>query len=173
MGGSSSSPRKITLENPDENVIKITENVVERLQNVKEREPGKHSSPEKSKSSINYDVSRADGEIITSQQIRREVNNEIEKNNAYWQKRLKVLQEGYRQINTELEEEYNKAVKEVNETIGKHFVNSGFPDTCKESQSNIIQCYNLNRDQPLLCSKEVQKFNICVSDRMNLMLKAE
>ena len=101
------------------------------------------------------------------------MNNEIEKNNAYWENRLKVLREGYQEINAELEEEYRKAVQEVNRTLGKQFVRKDLPDTCKESQSNVIQCYNLNRDQPLLCSKEVQMFNDCVSNRMNTMLKTE
>ena len=173
MGGSSSSPRKITLENPDETVIKITDTVVERLQSANEQEKGKRR-PEEPKPSIPHEArSYSDALPATSHQYRRSLDDEIEKNNAHWEKRLRKLQDGYVEFNTELKREYTKAVAEVSQTLGEQFVSKDFPDTCQESQRNVLECYSLNRNQSLQCSKEVQKFNNCVSSRMNTMMKAK
>lgn len=171
MGGSQSNPRKISLENPDEQVFKLTESAINRI-----RETTKEittEEPEKQNSTVDHDVSDSNIVFITSQQIRREVNNAIDKNNAYWENRLKVLKDGYRKTNIHLEEEFNKAVKEVNQSLGKHFTSNRNEDSCKQSKKNVIECYNLNKNQPLLCSEQVQKFNECVTHEMSIMLKTK
>ncbi|XKL59574.1 hypothetical protein PGB90_000590 [Kerria lacca] len=172
MGGSQSAPRKITINNPDDaSIIKITENVVDRLQEASKQE----SDYEKIGNTNSSVSSNKDAVYITSQQIRRELDREIERNDLYWENRSKKLRNGFNKINTDLKEEYNKAVKEVNQSLGDHYVNinRNYMEACKQSQNSITECYNLNNKQPLLCSEEVQKFNDCVTNGMNIALKVE
>lgn len=186
MGSANSSPRKVTVSNPNEaSIIKITENVVDRLQEANRQENAGRpkadtaSGPSDRKETTDFRVSGSSvaGEaiFITSHQIRSEINREIEKNNTYWESRLKVLRDGYRKINAELEDEYNKAVKEVNQSLGEQYLSGNKTDleTCKQSKSSVIECYNTNKNKPLLCSAEVQKFNECVSNKMNTLLRVK
>lgn len=177
MGGSQSVPRKVSVENPDDNVIRITDNVASRLiqPSTQEVDVPKKQQRLVSTSDVNVDTSDSSATYVTSHQIRRELNNEIDRNNTYWENRLNILRDGYRKISVELEEEYNKAVKEVNQSLGKHFTGSGKDEvqSCQQSRKNVVECYSLNKSKPLLCSEQVQKFNDCVASGMSLILKSK
>lgn len=163
MGGGQSAPRTMTMENPDESVIKITENVVDRLQGSTKTAEAKQEL-----SSAVSPPAATNAVYVTSQAIRREVDKEIAENDAYWGSRMKILRDGYRKISGELEEEYNKATKEVNQSLGKRSVKGKDANSCKESQVSVIECYNQNKDRPLLCVSAVEKFNECVSNCTSL-----
>lgn len=170
MGGGQSAPRKVTVDNPDETVIKITENVVDRLQGA-----GKGEARREAISVASSQPAGGDAVFVTSQAIRREVDKVVAENDAYWESRLKILREGYRKITNELEEEYNKATKEVNQSLGQNTVKGNATDanSCKQSQASVVECYNQNKDRPLLCASQVQKFNECVSNCTSWTVKAK
>ncbi|KAK7586056.1 hypothetical protein V9T40_003932 [Parthenolecanium corni] len=170
MGGGQSAPRKVTVENPDDTVIKITENVVDRLQGATKSETRREPT-----SVASSQPAGVDSVFVTSQAIRREVDKVVTENDAYWESRMKILREGYRKITNELEEEYNKATKEVNQSLGKNLTKGNAVDanSCKKSQASVIECYNQNKNRPLLCANEVQKFNECVSNCTSLTVKTK
>lgn len=181
MGGKLSAPHKLTFENPDGPArIAITENVIERLQSGLEQQgsmPDKSTAPasvtDRPPSNAGKFQSDNTGSAVyvTSHQIRKQIENEITENNVYWENRLKKLRDGYRRLNADLEDEYNKAVTEVNQSIGIETTGKSDPKSCKQSQSTVVECYKTNRHQPLMCADEVLKFNECVTHNMNATLK--
>lgn len=184
MGNSKSAPRKITIDNPeDATVIVVTENVIDRLQDIKPptssyvpvSPPSPPPQPPQPKETPVTSTETVTGTVyVTSHQIRNHIDAAIEDNNAYWQNRMRVLRDGYDRINSELKSEYDKAITEVNQSWGKQFLASEKNDleSCKQMKQEVIQCYNSNRDRSLLCSEQVKNFNQCVSNQTNALLKA-
>lgn len=186
MGSAKSVPRKITIDNPeDATIIKVTENVVERLQDMKTSKTPTATAtatatsdqsplPPKSLSSAD-NVTTAATVYVTSHQIRNQIDAAIDNNNAYWENRVKALREGYSRINAELKNEYDRALAEVNQSWGKPYtVNEKDYDTrsCKNTQQEVIKCYNSNRDRSLLCYEQAKHFNQCISNQTSVLLKA-
>ncbi|XP_065203668.1 uncharacterized protein Chchd3 [Planococcus citri] len=183
MGSAKSVPRKITIDNPeDATIIKVTENVVERLQDMKTPKTPTATAtsdqsplPPKSLSSASADnVTTAATVYVTSHQIRNQIDAAIDNNNAYWENRVKALREGYSRINAELKNEYDRALVEVKQSWGKPYTVNEKDDTqsCKNTQQEVIKCYNSNRDRSLLCYEQVKHFNQCVSNQTSVLLKA-
>lgn len=185
MGNSKSVPRKITIDNPeDATIIKVTENVVERLQDIKTQAApaptSKPPPPPKSPARKETPAAAASENVttgtvyVTSHQIRNHIDAAIEDNNAYWEKRIKTLRDGYDRINSELKTEYDRAITEVNQSWGKQYLGTEKNDleSCKKTKQEVIQCYNANRDRSLLCYEQVKNFNQCVSNQSNTLLKA-
>jgi len=167
MGAGQSAARKATVENPDESAVRITENVVDRLQRISvdtQREPT---------SSRAATATPAEAAYVTSQALRREVDRGIAENEAHWQSRMRALRDSYREISDELEAEYTKATEQVDRSLGENSVASGVAaNLCLQSRDSVVQCYTRNQDQPLLCSSQVLKFNECVSNRSSLTVRA-
>lgn len=158
MGSSQSSPRKVTLENPNEAIIEISESVIDRLDEANKSDQKQQESVSSSPSSMPID----NATFVTSQEIRRQVDKVIQENDSFWQSRMKILRDGYQKIGAELEAEYQKATKEVDYLEG-----STINDSCKSSQALVVDCYSQNPDRPLLCANEVQKFNECVCSSLS------
>lgn len=167
MGAGQSAARKATVENPDESAVRITENVVDRLQRISvdtQREPtsGRPAT-----------ATPAEAAYVTSQALRREVDRAMAENEAHWQSRTRALRDSYREIGDELEAEYTKATERVDRSLGENSVASGSAaDSCSQSRDSVVECYTRNQDQPLLCSSQVLEFNECVSNRSSLTVRA-
>ncbi len=197
MGAGSSAARKITVDNPEDGgaVIKITENVVGRLREgavtvTNRTDSANYGSASESKSSsgvstsLDYKSPSSDAEgnvLFVSRHIRRQMEDELERNNQHWENRLKILRDSYNKIDDELRREYRAAVAETNRISAATNANGKrsmveSSSSCKMVRDKVIQCYNLNRMQPLACSKEVEKFDQYASGGVSsspTMLKVE
>lgn len=68
----------------------------------------------------------------------------------------------------DIQDEFNRSVEDVEKKIRPLQQTS----VCGEVQSKVLECYRLNKQQPLKCAKEVKDFVECVqSVRMNLLQK--
>ncbi|KAK7593063.1 hypothetical protein V9T40_007815 [Parthenolecanium corni] len=161
MGSSQSAPRKVTLENPNETIIEITDGVINRLDGANNSEK---IQPESVSSTQPPSINENAAAFVTSQEIRRQVDKVVQENDNFWQSRIKILRDGYQKIGVELEAEYQKATKDVNHSLGTHFGDGNASnDSCRSSQASVVDCFSQNSNRPLLCANEVQKFNECVS----------
>jgi len=177
--GSSQSTRKISISNPEvDGLIKVTENVVDRLRSntvvadttsVPVREESQKEGFESTPAST---ATTTVPDFTSSLQIRREIEGEIKANNYYWESRIRKLQEAHRRINHELSSEYQKALTDVDKYFAKLSVKTDV-DSCTDSKQLLVDCYKRNKHRSLLCSKEVQHFNDCVDKRTNVLLQAK
>lgn len=162
MGSGQSLPRKVTLENPNEKIIEITDNVIDRLDGVNK---SVQIQGESVSSSPPPTVGSNATLFVSSQEIRRQVDKVLQESDNFWQSRMKIMRDGYQKIGAELEAEYQKATKEVKHSLGADLDGSNATnDSCRFSQASVVDCYSQNPDRPLLCANEVQKFNECVSN---------
>ncbi|CAH2238207.1 MICOS complex subunit mic25-a-like [Pararge aegeria] len=84
----------------------------------------------------------------------------------YWAHRIECLKNDHQQINQILEEEYQKTIDNTNKLfhppkISQEKLQKLKP--CFEWRAKILQCYEDNPRQPLICSAVVQEFSNCVS----------
>ncbi|CAH1102170.1 unnamed protein product [Psylliodes chrysocephalus] len=166
MGGSSSATRKLTVENDDPtSVIKVSEEVVDRLRGsnvVRTKEPqyGKPPPDQGGQFPLYWNPSN-----LTSQQIQHLTANELQKNDQYWQQRIKNLEEKHKKMNQVMEDEY---VKAVNEFTAKK-IDRKLPP-CKETEHAVKECYLEYPREPMRCAKVVQAFQECVDLKRNTLL---
>ncbi|XP_050301378.1 uncharacterized protein LOC126739647 [Anthonomus grandis grandis] len=174
MGGSPSKTRKLTVENNDpNNVIQLSEDVVDRIRGVTQtvrNEEALHTPVSPVVSPIQppaglpvymYEPS------LTSLQLRQANVAELKKNDDYWQNRIKSMEESHKTINEVLDKEYKKALEEFK--TGKPAQNlKEIP--CLESKKAVMKCYRENCDQPMKCAKIVQAFQECVDYKRTCLL---
>lgn len=177
MGSTGSVPRKLTINNPDDaTIIKVTENVVDRLQEANTKEDASLPQNAIKKTEFldgNSVLDSKEAVFISSFNIKSQIENAIEKNDKYWENRIKLLRDVYRKINVELKNEYDKAITEVNQSLGKQYLTNdkGNLQLCQNVRNDVIQCYNANKNRPLLCHEEVKNFNQCVFNQTDIALK--
>ncbi|PSN50453.1 hypothetical protein C0J52_04964 [Blattella germanica] len=172
MGGTqSTNTRTITIQNDDPNsVIKVSDSVVKRLKGAKEEEKENQPvSPPQSKvtsSLSHYHYGRGPK---TSVEIQQDKQAALRENDEYWGKRVKTLEDNHMNINKRMEEEYKKAVKEVEELFAKLPSKEQQPP-CSYAGQYVKKCYQQNPKEVLKCAREVEAFAACVDmKRVNLL----
>ncbi|XP_014262442.1 uncharacterized protein LOC106674313 [Cimex lectularius] len=181
MGGQQSR-RVVSVENDEPPLISVSYGVIERLSNSKaksEPEPEAEEEktpkiaephPQKSRTrnfAVN-DFVHAGEEIkykglpyVTTKEIQQALDDEIKKNNAYWEEKLAKQKESYENTNKILEHEYLKISQQMEKYLPK--VSEKVPQQdCNERTQLVLSCLQKHKQQPLLCSKEVGEFNSCV-----------
>ncbi|XP_021934870.1 MICOS complex subunit MIC19 [Zootermopsis nevadensis] len=146
MGSSqSTNTRRISIPNDDpSSVIKVSDSVVQRLKGGTEV-PRSQSE------------SRPDKEAA------------LQENDQYWERRLKTLEDNHMLISRKMEEEYRKAVDEVEELFSRLPAKREQPP-CTIAGQYVKECYQKNPREVLKCSKEVEAFAACVDmKRVNLL----
>ncbi|XP_063395073.1 MICOS complex subunit MIC25-like [Cydia fagiglandana] len=87
--------------------------------------------------------------------------------NDYWNQRLDALKKEHQLINKIVEKEYEKTVERAKKyyepptTLTIEKIKKIKP--CLDCRLKIMQCYEENPHQPLVCSEVVQAFTQCVA----------
>ncbi|RZC36666.1 uncharacterized protein BDFB_003076 [Asbolus verrucosus] len=169
MGGSQSRTRKLTVENDDPtSVIKVSDDVVQRIKNSQEARPAPESSfqqqappqqpPLVQQPTFMYEPN------VTSVQLRQVNIAELKKNDRYWENRLKCQQANHQKINEIMEAEYKKAVEEMEVPAASRTSSKALPP-CQDSKKAVMKCYIENPHEPMKCAKVVQAFQQCVDTK--------
>lgn len=175
MGGSQST-RKISIDSDEAvGVIRVSENVAQRLKNINNNDGGKgnatvpNTQPQVPVNNQNVNIyqQHSDGvyipqPYITSTMVRQQIEKELEQNDQYWEKRIKTLKDNQSQITHILESEFNKAYKEAENKFPKITKSNAVP--CQDLKSKIVDCYKNNANHTLNCSSLVNEFTTCISD---------
>ncbi|KAM3967923.1 uncharacterized protein ACR2FA_011475 [Aphomia sociella] len=85
--------------------------------------------------------------------------------NDYWAHRIDHLKKEHNCINKIIESEYQKTITNTNKTYEIPSLNQERTlkvKPCFEWRAKIMQCYEENPHQPLMCSPAVQAFTQCV-----------
>ncbi|CAH1784687.1 unnamed protein product [Owenia fusiformis] len=144
MGGSSSTTRKVTVEESEGNgVVKISEDVVRRLK-------GESTVPV-----IGDKSERLSGIEVLD---RKKHDKEMKNLQAYYEERLQYLEQMNSQLYQTTTDQFAKAVQEVEQK----FLKQTSSPVCQELQSEVVACYNANPKQTLLCSAQIKAFTDCV-----------
>ncbi|XP_063217163.1 uncharacterized protein LOC134527974 [Bacillus rossius redtenbacheri] len=170
MGGSQST-RKITVENVDpSNLIKVSDNVVKRIQGASENptvkeDQNKPTGTESETFSEPANVPAYRYEPVptfTSLQVLQDKEAQIKQQDEFWRRRIEKMKEDHKQINQIMDFEYNKARQEISELF-RH-VPTAVQDVvpCQLEKSAVARCYSDNPRKTLNCAKEVQQFSTCV-----------
>ncbi|CAH1169648.1 unnamed protein product, partial [Phaedon cochleariae] len=173
MGGSSSKSRKLTVENDDPtSVIKVSENVVDRLrgnQTVRQDYSGTQGSvPQVQGGMVAAAPFFMSEPSLTSLQLRQANIAELKKNDEYWERRINALEQSHGIMNDVLNQEYNKAVEEFK--VQKNQVSGIKLPACKESEQAVMECYQCYPNEPMRCAKVVQAFQECVDMKRTCLL---
>ncbi|XP_045462647.1 MICOS complex subunit MIC19 [Harmonia axyridis] len=170
MGGNTSRTRKITIENDNAaNVIKVSDDVVERLKGKQKQV--RSQEPEDSTLSASNNVSILGVPLflqepsLTSLQIRQQKLEELKKNDEYWENRIKNLEDCHRKINDIMEDEYKKTLDNKKVPLKDTKEISKLLPPCHEVQLEVIACYKQNAKNPMNCSNIVQAFQDCVDEK--------
>ncbi|XP_075216759.1 coiled-coil-helix-coiled-coil-helix domain containing 3 [Lycorma delicatula] len=166
MGGQQSA-RRITIDNDEPyNVIKVSEEVVERFKGAVDGN-AKPNSPRSPSSTVHIQPkniqSKTDDEdgTVTSLDVKKQYEEELKQNNEYWQNRIKALQDSQDKIQITWNEEYKRAIDDIEKCFPSRSGNKDVP--CSDKKSLVISCYKKNSKQPLLCANEVQEFSDCLN----------
>jgi len=91
--------------------------------------------------------------------LRQERELELKKVEDYWRHKLKTVESKYVNLNKLTSEEFAKSVAEV-ETLYKK---ESCGPICEDMEKSVIQCYQENPKQSLVCSGIVKDFSQCVA----------
>ncbi|XP_069684638.1 MICOS complex subunit MIC25-like [Periplaneta americana] len=147
MGGTqSTNTRRISIPNEDPaSVIKVSDSVVQRLKGGTEVKEIRSEPPPPDREAALRD------------------------NDEYWQKRLKAMEESHVLINKKMEDEYKKAIKEVEDLFSRLPAKREQPP-CSNAGQFVKNCYQQNPREVLKCAKEVEAFATCVDrKRVNIL----
>lgn len=180
MGGTqSTNTRRISIPNEDPaSVIKVSDSVVQRLKGGTEVKEIR-SEPPPPVSQIQSDADKVTssfphsnyGRVTpkTSLEIRQDREAALRDNDEYWQKRLKAMEESHVLINKKMEDEYKKAIKEVEDLFSRLPAKREQPP-CSNAGQFVKNCYQQNPREVLKCAKEVEAFATCVDrKRVNIL----
>nr|CAD7458124.1 unnamed protein product [Timema tahoe] len=171
MGGSQST-RRITIDNTDPSaVIKVSDDVVKRMQGASEKTgqvSNTNISPtlnisDDSEVPVVLTSPRLSGFLpaMTSLRILQEKEAEIEALDDYWRKRIEKMKEDHKLINQTLDEEFNNAKNEIRDLF--HHVPGKYQSPpCQVEKDIISKCYHDNPKKVLVCAKELQQFAACL-----------
>ncbi|XP_023953782.2 MICOS complex subunit MIC25-like [Bicyclus anynana] len=84
----------------------------------------------------------------------------------YWTQRIESLKNDHQEISHIIEQEYQKTIDNTYKLIHPPKITQEKIQKikpCFDWQAKILQCYEDNPRQPLMCSAVVQAFTICVS----------
>ncbi|XP_022185988.1 uncharacterized protein LOC111045002 [Nilaparvata lugens] len=167
MMGAQQSSRKITIDNEEpNNVIKLSEKVVERLKGsiVKEDDSpatARTTVKQPAPTFVDNSYSQDQKQRPSDNEIRAQYEEVIKQNNQYWENKVKSLMENHYKIDGIYDSEYKKALKDVEENFPRQPIkNPTLP--CQDKKKIVLECYQKNKNQPLLCAREVQDFSNCM-----------
>ncbi|KAL0281397.1 UNVERIFIED_CONTAM: hypothetical protein PYX00_002395 [Menopon gallinae] len=182
MGAAESTPRRITIPNENQ-FIKITDSLAERLlacQKKSEKSAAEEKAKEKARDAecppteadknvrdyensgdalINYYY----GPSVTSLRVLQAKEKELKESENYWSKRIENLEQQHVELKQVMEDQYHKAVDEINNQVPRPPPDTPFP--CMEHKNRVLSCYSKNSKQPLLCAEAVTEFADCVTNR--------
>ncbi|XP_034834409.1 MICOS complex subunit MIC19-like [Maniola hyperantus] len=147
MGGSQST-RKLSVDN--ENAIQVSQEALDRIQDqLNARQAEQPQSKPQYAPPPYYDTLK---------------QQEHAAEEAYWARRIENLKRVHEKINSGMQIEYQKTLKEANELFdlvkADKVVNKLPP--CQEEKAKMLECYSSNPNKSLLCSVLVNEFNDCV-----------
>jgi len=153
MGGSSSSPRAVTIT-PDESVVTISEDVARRIlgrpelaeRSSQPSEPIERKVLYKSTASTSHD----DHEFIE----------------GHYERRIKALERQNAVLQQTNEAAFADAVKEFDAKFLKHRFSE---PVCVELQQAVERCYASNEGSTLACVDHVKAFKECVQKHRQAM----
>jgi len=91
--------------------------------------------------------------------LRQERELELKKVEDYWREKLKTVESKYVNLNKLTSEEFAKSVAEVEQLYKKETCGP----ICQDMEKSVIQCYQDNPKQSLVCSNIVKDFSKCVA----------
>ncbi|KAJ9584473.1 hypothetical protein L9F63_021167 [Diploptera punctata] len=179
MGGAqSTNTRKLTIPNEDPTgVLEISDSVIERMRGGREGKEEKPESPPVSQlhSPVRQVTSslphyyHGRGTPKTSLEIQQDKQEALKENDEYWAKRVRIMEDNHMKINQRMEDEYKKAVKEVEELFARLPSKEEQPP-CSYAGQYVMKCYQQNPKEVLKCAREVEAFAACVDmKRVNLL----
>ncbi|XP_064606534.1 MICOS complex subunit MIC19-like [Liolophura sinensis] len=148
MGGSGST-RRVVVEEDSEGagVVKISDSVVKRLKETGDF-AGLPSPPEPREKPLPK----------PEKLPRFERDKHARDLEAFYQDKLRALEEKNALVYRTTKEQFAKAVEEVEQKFLKHTGSA----LCQDFQQQVYQCYKANSDKTLMCSPEVRQFTSCV-----------
>lgn len=144
MGGSSSTTRKLEIENP--NVITLSDKVVERLRGQEQPGPADHGS-----FSVPTYVQPS------SLQVQKVVQQELEENDKRWEQRFSRINDSQIAQNRKVEYEYKRtyeSVKKLLPAIGEGVLSKA----ALEKENGVLDCLANNKGAPLNCTDTIKDY---------------
>ncbi|KAL8621155.1 hypothetical protein ACOMHN_004826 [Nucella lapillus] len=154
MGGSGSTRRVVVEEVDGSGVVKISDSVVKRIRG---EEGGAGDAPPTPSPNMHRPPSMSDKSRAMVQDIE-----------SFYTHRLRELEDRNSELQKITNEQFVKAVQEVEQKFLKH---TSTP-VCQNMQSKVYECYLDNPKQTLNCSAQVRAFSTCVERaRQNALLR--
>lgn len=150
MGGSGSTRRVTVQEDDGPGMVKISENVVKRLVGQDE-------------ASVSKQAEYQPGDRMG---LSRREEDDLHKIEQYYQEKIHVLEDRNNQLFEEQKHQFAEAVQEVE----KKFLKTTASPICQDLQTAVLECYQNNPNQTLLCSAHVKAFNECVQQQRERIL---
>ncbi|XP_074644773.1 MICOS complex subunit mic25a-like [Tubulanus polymorphus] len=156
MGGNSSSTRRITIEEDDgPGMVKISSSVVRRLKGEAEIH-GDDTSPKTGKPKL------------ASKSAPMQSVDDLKRIENMYHSKFQQLEKKQAEMYRDNKDQFTQAVEEVE----KKFVKQTFNPVCQDLQQAVLECYQKNPKQSLLCSTQVKDFMQCVEDtRKNVLTR--
>jgi hypothetical protein len=155
MGGSSSSPRVVTINQDENNVVTISEDVARRLL-------GRPDSLSARRSSSNEELARP----VTYRSQPASTKEDEDFLEHHFQRRIRSLEKQNKVLQQTNDEAFSAAVQEFEKKFMKH--KFGGP-VCVELQQAVERCYNDNPGATLACIEQVKAFKACVQQHRQAM----
>ncbi|CAD7090121.1 unnamed protein product [Hermetia illucens] len=86
----------------------------------------------------------------------------LAQNDLYWRKNMANMEQSLHKTNTIMEQEFNLAYENVQETFARPPPSHRVPP-CQNLKSKLFQCYSENTGETLRCLGEVSAFVECVN----------
>ncbi|XP_059176771.1 MICOS complex subunit Mic19-like isoform X2 [Physella acuta] len=155
MGGNTSTRRVIVEDAGGEDIVTVSEAVVRRLK-------GQPDIQDSTPNTVNKSVSDSKQQSVPSVP-KEEVSDRLSvvfKKDAddFYTQKLKDLQNRNAALQKQTNEEFAKAVKEVE----AKFLNVTACPVCEDLQMKVLECYQNNPREILNCSSVVNAFTSCV-----------
>ena len=168
--GSGNSTRRITITNESDNVLKLSESVVERLKdNVEKERPA--SSQENKQPNWSASVEeepqlmpqapQQGGKFVTMDtlRLRQQHQQELDLIQKHYRNKTEYLERQNRQL---FDASRSKLENKLNQVDEKYISSHKHEPVCVEAQRNVEFCYNENQGMSLKCSKVAKEFINCV-----------
>lgn len=181
--GSGQSARKLTISNEEEQgVIKVSNAIVQRLaqgERSRSREPPSDTrpsppvqrpappsattAPQASEATPSQPVYYYPELTVSALQMQQQMEEELRRQDQYWQRRLQNLEDGYQKVNQILDQEYKKAARETSAKPEQKIVDiQNTVQPCLENSNKVLRCFQDHPKETLKCSNLVEEFSNCV-----------
>ncbi|XP_050680719.1 uncharacterized protein LOC126976432 [Leptidea sinapis] len=157
--GASQSTRKLSVDN--ENAVQLSPEALNRIQaQLTANQQQEQSTPPPQPPTQYSPPQYAPPPVYYDSQKRQDAAAE----EAYWARRIENLKRAHEKINSGMQLEYEKTLKDANKLFdmvqADKIVNKLPP--CQEEKAKVLECYSANPNKSLLCSVIVNQFNDCV-----------